>query len=338
MDIFVTDIQHYTSTMKNLFILLLSFTVFLTGCKKDDSPTSDNSTPTTPTTVGTYSGTLAGSNGVSGALSISIAQNAQQTSSVPTALVTSTYTVTGSLVINGNIIVLTGTFDGTTINISGANFTLAGTLSNGTLSGSFIGPNGATGSFTVSKGTNGATVKVYTGTISGSTTGTFNIVVNGSTITGVAVTGSAHQLTGTVTGNSISINGGTAVGSFTNNGNNCSGTWNDGQGGSGTWQGTLVDISNIKVYAGTVTGSGGSINGVLRVSVNGSTVGAVITGVASNPIVLKGTVSGNDIKLVDDNSTEVASGTFTNNGNNCSGTWDNHQGATGTWQAALVTP
>jgi hypothetical protein len=291
---------------------------------------------------GTYVGTLASGNGTSGVLSVTIDQNAQQIRSVPTTMA-ATYTVTGTLIINGNqVIVLTGTFDGTTLVISGNNFSFNGTLSSGTLSGTFSGPNGASGSFTVSQGSNGNTVKVYTGTFSGDETGTLNLVVNGTTVSGVAVEtdGSAHLLTGTVNGTTISVNGGTVTGTMSQDGNSCTGNWNNGQTGanyaSGQWTAAVVSV-NIKTYVGTVTGTDGvnAINGVLRIAVNGTTVGAIITGVSSNPVVLTGSTNGTDVKLMED-GVEVASGSFTNNGNNCNGNWNNGHGGSGTWQATLV--
>jgi hypothetical protein len=320
--------------MKKLFILLLLAT-FFTGCKDDDNSPTGTDTPT-PTVSGTYVGTIGGAGSTSGALSITITQ-ASSLTSVPTTQA-ATYTVTGTLMVNGNMVVLTGTFDGTTLTISGNSFSFSGTLSNGTLSGTFNGPNGS-GSFTVSKGSNGATVKVYTGTISGSSSGTFNIVVNGTSVTGVAVTGSAHLLTGTVSGNSISINGDTAIGSFTNSGNSCTGTWNDGQGGSGTWEGTLVDVSSIKMYVGTMLGWEGINSAPLKIAVKGTTIsGIVISPDNGSIITLSGTVSGTQITMSSAGVSGVGIGTFTNSGNNCSGTWTIAPGKTLTWQATLVNP
>ena len=108
-----------------------------------------------------------------------------------------------------------------------------GTYSGGVVQGAFTGTSGA-GVFTVRDGT----VSVYCGTFAGAASGRWNFVIDGSTLDGLYNDGSGnYRLTGTVSGNSLSITyaAGTATGTLS--GATASGSWSAG-GGSGTWTGS----------------------------------------------------------------------------------------------------
>lgn len=82
-------------------------------------------------------------------------------------------------------------------------------------------------------------VKAYEGTYEGSDSGTFNFVIKGEQLLGVIRNsdGGMDGFYGTVSGNTITIQGAGAVGTI--NGNSVSGTWQDLQNADnkGTWKG-----------------------------------------------------------------------------------------------------
>ncbi|MFN0156433.1 MAG: hypothetical protein ACKVRP_00005 [Bacteroidota bacterium] len=213
---------------------LLAFLVLglaIAGCK-DDEGTTD---PPTNQPV-TYVGTIA--NGTeSGSISMTVA---------PSKSTGINSGVTGTLTIvspSDTTITLTGTFTTDTLAVTGGAYAFDGTLAGGSISGDYTGPNGP-GQFSAQPSTNNS-VTVYAGTYTSSTIsgnfGTFNIVINGTVITGFSVdsgSGESTTLTGTLTGNNISILGGLAVGTLA--GTTVSGTYNNGSGDQGTWSGELV--------------------------------------------------------------------------------------------------
>lgn len=121
--------------------------------------TSTPSTPTTPSQTTAFQGTVAGSAGQNGTLTVTVQTTvaASLASSfhfpfVATlhAQTTSTVTATGNLTLTGGSnIPLTGTFNTSTkaLSLSGSGFTFTGTFSGGLLSGTYTGPNNAEGAF-----------------------------------------------------------------------------------------------------------------------------------------------------------------------------------------------
>ncbi len=80
----------------------------------------------------------------------------------------------------------------------------------------------------------------YCGTYSGDDSGTWNFVIEGNALYGshTSPDGDGEILTGTITGNVITLfQDGDQVGTGIRDGDNVSGTWNDGQN-SGTWTGS----------------------------------------------------------------------------------------------------
>ncbi len=242
------------SMRKRLPVLALSAVLALAalggGCDCDDStdPAPHNPAPGSTS----FTGTMAGSN-VSGSMTITVATDTPKQESAYGTLheieATGTLDVTGTGSID-----LSGVYhtDEHHIIISGGGYTFTGTFANGVISGTFTGP-GNSGSFTCSVDGSG-TVKVYCGTFTSTTGGpggNFNIVVDGTTITGIAVTTTGDQipLSGTLTnGTEISVVNPAnpsgpplATGNLETVGDTVSGTYDDQKGDSGTWSGARCD-------------------------------------------------------------------------------------------------
>ena len=167
--------------------------------------------------------------------------------------VTAASPVTGTLtIVGGPVINLTGDFNSESgqFTASGGGYSLTATFSNGTLSGTYTGPNG---SGTISAlPSDQVTVQVFCGTASGTSPGgsvsaVWNLVRSGNTVAGVAVEdlssaspGETTVLSGTISGTSISLSyeGGSASGTLT--GESISGTWTTVEGASGTWMGSTA--------------------------------------------------------------------------------------------------
>ncbi len=216
-----------------------------------------SSSGTAPSTSTTLVGVIADS-AENGSLTITIPLGtltlAPPTRWVATLYAASVVNVTGTLAIQGGpTIALTGTYDtGThTLSLSGGGYAFTGTYANGVLSGTFTNPKGATGGFTTQSGST-TSVVAYCGTYTGTGNGYFNVTVNFSTnqITGFSVEYKSNSdrspLTGTVSGNSLTVNypagngvTGTATGTFGGtNKSTISGTYSDPSGGQGTFSGS----------------------------------------------------------------------------------------------------
>lgn len=217
-------------------VALLVLGVLVSGCKKDEGTTGPPPAPTTTAYVGTIaSGTESGS--------ISVAVTLGKGNGTSGG-------VTGTLRIvlpSAATISLSGTFSNNAFSVSGGGYTFTGTLANGVIAGSYTGPNGA-GQFTTQASTNNS-VQVYAGTftstVAGQPSGIFNLVINGSTITGLAVPShnqSRTVLAGTLNGNALTIRdaaSNTGIATGTLNGTTISGTYDAGSN-RGNWSGSLV--------------------------------------------------------------------------------------------------
>jgi hypothetical protein len=200
---------------------------------------SSNSTP--PPTTTDFTGTFVANDGTNGVLNLTFAGTvsaALTADSTSVAATTSTVNVTGTLTLGSQTIPLTGTYDPTThsFTVSGGGYTLNGQITTSGIVGTFTGPSNS-GNFTALAGSS-TTVTVYCGTYTGSSVGgTWNIVQNGTTLNGVASGNPSVTLTGTVSGNSMSITWVTGSASGTISGTTVSGTWQDPRH-SGTFTGT----------------------------------------------------------------------------------------------------
>jgi hypothetical protein len=113
------------------------------------------------------------------------------------------------------------------------------------LEGVWGGPGGTSGTFVTTSGSAGV---AYCGTYSAndqSDSGIFSIVITGNIVRGEAYSSTDQTpipLDGTISGNTITIAnplGGAPLATGTRSGNTVSGTYDDGQGGTGTWTGGL---------------------------------------------------------------------------------------------------
>jgi hypothetical protein len=164
----------------------------------------------------------------------------------------------------GGTINLTGTLDVDALSMTGGGYTLTGTLKNGSFTGTFTGPAGASGTFAALSSTAVTPAYAYCGSYSGVITpgdivedGSFNMVVAGTVVSGgsassagdvVSFTGrAAAGPNGTTT---ITVNQSTAQGTVKADGaitgdySTVSGTFQAsvaGEGGvnNGTFQGSL---------------------------------------------------------------------------------------------------
>jgi hypothetical protein len=153
---------------------------------------------------------------------------------------------TGTLTLGGTT-ALAGTYDPDTdvLALTGGGYTFGGGFDGvDRLEGIWTGP-GSSGTFVTTAGSGGV---AYCGTYAAndqSDSGTFSIVITGSTVRGEAYSSTDQvpiPLDGTISGNTITIDNPlstTPLAAGTRSGNTVSGTYDDGQGGTGTWTGTI---------------------------------------------------------------------------------------------------
>ena len=136
---------------------------------------------------------------------------------------------------------LAGTYDAGSggVTVSGSGHTLIGTISGETLDGTYAGPGGRLGSFGTHHGASSSDVKLFCGSYTGASSGVWNLAMTGNSLIGAYADdgGGSAQLTGSVTGSTLSItfSGGTAAGTLTT-ATAMTGTWTAGVN-SGTWTG-----------------------------------------------------------------------------------------------------
>lgn len=183
--------------------------------------------PAPATAATTFAGTIAGANGQSGRLSVTVQTSLAAAVSAPLLTAQSTAEkaqavsqATGTLVTGGSTVSLSGTYDSTTtaISLGGGGYTFTGTIANGILSGSYMGPNNASGGFSSLNATT-APVTRYCGTFTENAqagSGVFNVEVSANGVlsgNSIGTSGDARPsvLTGQVTGSTFSATSTTAV-------------------------------------------------------------------------------------------------------------------------------
>lgn len=216
--------------------------IFVTGCKKDDNPTTPPiGNPTS------YVGTFAGPS-ESGTLHLSIA--AAKLALFKSFSTDAVVSVTGYLKTSlGDSVAVSGTFNtaNDSLYFTGGSYSFAGVAAGGTLTGNYTGPHGS-GTFALQTATS-TSVKTYAGIYTsqaGRSNGKFNLVVSASgSLTGLAVANDSSggaQLSGTVVADSITIylSSSSSVvlahGSFTNSSHvAASGTYDNHTDDHGIW-------------------------------------------------------------------------------------------------------
>jgi len=196
-----------------LFFSLL-FVAVLAGC---GSGNNNNSASTT------YQGTIAGTGGVTGTLTVNV-QSVVATSSGFSFIRSAEAQSTGDIPATGNCILangggtiaLNGTFNtGTSaINLSGSGYNFTGTIPSGSgqMSGTFTGPGGVTGGFSAVSTSNNVTANSFCGRYNGGSTsdvGTFNVTIDpvNGTLDGNAAPDSGTSGTATsLTATAVSAN------------------------------------------------------------------------------------------------------------------------------------
>ena len=210
------------------FAILALVLVMVTGCGKDKkNPVNPNGgNGNAIIFVGTVNGT---DGNLSGWVSFTVNDTAVTGTFKIVEPDTGTYALTGLYETSTKTLVAVG---------SGINF---GGVYDGTnrLEGAVTGNR--LGTFVAVKDDNNTAV-AFCGTFSGDDDGVWNFTIDGTIIAGSYTTTSGNMgaLDGTISGNTITVTNPAGSGSLatgTRSGNNASGTWNDGQGNSGSWIG-----------------------------------------------------------------------------------------------------
>ena len=212
--------------LKMKLLVMAILVAAVSGCSKDDKATAPNGNSNALFFVGTV-------NGMDGSLSGSVSFSVNDTVVTGTFKIVTPDTAT---------IALIGTYDTTNkaLGAAGGGHSFGGVY-DGTnrLEGVLTGPT--TGTFVAIKDDDNSAI-AFCGTFTGDDDGLWNFTIDGTIIAGsyTTLSGSMGALDGSISGNAISISnpaGGAALATGTRSGDNASGTWNDGQGNSGTWIG-----------------------------------------------------------------------------------------------------
>ncbi len=167
-----------------------------------------------------YLGTVASASGSVGSLSLTFATAAMvaRSGARPAAASLAPVAVTGTLVLDGTSVDLSGTLTDSTLQMSdeAGDWTVQGILSGGVIRGTFTGPGGEAGSIAAMASSLGVPVLAYCGTYADTAVdnpedteaGSFTAVIAGANLLGsVVTTGNVVQdFSGTASGSSFNIN------------------------------------------------------------------------------------------------------------------------------------
>ncbi|HEX5819146.1 MAG TPA: hypothetical protein VFY20_09720 [Gemmatimonadales bacterium] len=224
-------------------LILSLVSVVLVGACGDDSNDDDG----TPTTSVEYAGVF-GSAANAGRLAFGT-----EFANVRGAALRAPIDLTGTMdFINGTTVSLSGTLDGSALILTGGGYEFTGTAVGDVINGTFTGPDGETGSFSATLIPDGIAIVTMCGSFSGDDSGVFSLSLdpdrNGGVIVvpddgGPGVTGVARPKSGTTDQvevlpdalPSFVIATGTVSSGF----NSIAGTWDDGQGSSGSFTGSV---------------------------------------------------------------------------------------------------
>lgn len=182
-------------------------------------------TPNEPSNSTTYQGVIAGTTGQTGTLTVTVQATVARATpdrfELPglAVLHAASATATGTMrIVGGSTLTLSGTFDTAekSLSLSGSGTTLSGLVTGASISGTYTGAGGATGTFG-GRSTAGTNVTSYCGDIFGAPpdtgvkTGVFNIAVADATgaVSGAfaitATPSSSGYVTGQLTGTTLSL-------------------------------------------------------------------------------------------------------------------------------------
>ena len=214
-----------------------------------------SATAPTPPGTATYEGVFAGGKGENGVLTITVpaATSAPALSHTTTraslGVASSPFDVTGTLAfVGGGSVNLTGTFDGSTgaLSLTGGAYTFTGSLVQGVLGGTYVGPSGSGSFSTLTSSSN--SVRVFCGTYSGVDPGTgfhfngiWNVALVNTSFAGAGVSLSddpdpVFTLRGTLHGNAVTLTASKAHGASMTEQGTLSGNSISGGGDNETWQ------------------------------------------------------------------------------------------------------
>jgi len=201
-----------------------------------------------PSQTSTFVGIVSSDDGTTtGSLTVVIQSIALAPPTATGPSVLAPVTATGTLTLGGQT-ALTGDYDPDTdiLTLQGGGYAFGGGFDGvDRLEGVWGGPGGTSGTFVTTAGSAGV---AYCGTYTAddqSDSGTFSIVITGNVVRGEAYSSTDQTpipLDGTISGNNITIDnplGGGPLATGTRTGNTVAGTYDDGQGGTGTWAGGL---------------------------------------------------------------------------------------------------
>ena len=226
--------------IQNLLFALLVGLALIIGCKKDDNPVTPPSGSPAVALVGTIAGSNSSGGTQSGVLTLAIPAGK------PSAIASDTLNISGQIVLStGDTITLSGYYIKTTgyLYVTGEGFTLYGTLVGGHLTNTHYddGAGGHSGTVAASASSSSNTVTVFCGTYTelspGTETGTFNLLLQGSSIT--IVTSKGFTFYGTLSGTSVTVyiegTSGTVLATGTLEGTHASGTYDTPDPKHGSW-------------------------------------------------------------------------------------------------------
>lgn len=199
------------------------------ACGKDEPGTTE-----TPAGLGEYRGLLATDAGLA-VLSVTLRDGAATAKGLGTKAAVD---VSGTLTFDDASIAVTGTSDGRSVTLSGGGYTLAGAIADGALT---VTVSRGGSSWTTTLFVGGASIQLYCGRYNGPKNGPLGVAIAGTRAAGaVVVGGKGAALSGTTSGASFQLAGFPPSGKLDGaiSGAAMSGTWTDGAGGSGAFDGT----------------------------------------------------------------------------------------------------
>jgi len=212
-------------------LALLGVILAVAGCGNDNN--GGGGTTGLPAST-SYVGYVSSTSGVTGSLSITFATAVKAPPASrpeiagPSLAGSAPVSATGTVVAGGGSISLTGELNGNALTMAdGAGiWTLAGTLADGELTGTFTGPGNTAGSLAAVSNTAASPALAFCGSYSGTNlpdtpeSGTFSLTVAGAVVLGTSVAddGTSTDFSGTATATTIKVTQVLMEGTLTANG------------------------------------------------------------------------------------------------------------------------